>query len=113
MIKEPFDINNFPGEDYMMVCKTREQSEIFRRYLDSIGKRWRSGDSYIFLDYDDSTIGKGIAIGYFFYKNSKKNLDECYEHTEYSLYFDDFSWPGYNDPTDVSFSFEDMLCAGW
>ena len=111
MIKTSFDINNFPGEDYMMVCKTRGQSEIFRRYLDSTGKRWRSGDSYIFIDYDGSTIGCGIAIGYIFNRNVKKDIDSDYEHDENSLFFSDFKWDGYNDSTDITFSFEDMLCA--
>lgn len=110
MIKERFDINNYPDENYVMVCSTKEQSEIFREYLDSVGRKWRSGDRYTNLNYDVYVIDAGLDIGYFFNKNSKKDIDECYEHTEYSLYFDDFSWPGYNDSIDVSFSFEDMLC---
>ena len=41
-----FDINDYKGK-YVMHCKTEKEANDFCTYLDSIGKKWCSGDRYI------------------------------------------------------------------
>lgn len=46
MAKEKFDINNYPG-NYAMHVRTEEEAECFCKYLDSQGRQWRGGTSYL------------------------------------------------------------------
>lgn len=41
-----FNINDYKGK-YAMHCKTEEEAKIFCRYLDSVGRKWSDGDSYM------------------------------------------------------------------
>ena len=41
-----FNIDDYKG-DYVMHCKTEEEARNFLSYLDSIGKKWNSGGSYL------------------------------------------------------------------
>lgn len=41
-----FDINNYKGK-VVMHCKTEEEANNFLVYLDSIGKKWAGGQSYL------------------------------------------------------------------
>ena len=41
-----FNIDNYRG-NYAMHCKTEEEAESFCEYLNSLGKRWCDGDSYV------------------------------------------------------------------
>lgn len=41
-----FNINKYMG-NYAMHCKTKEEAKIFCRYLDSVGRRWADGTSYM------------------------------------------------------------------
>lgn len=41
-----FNINKYLG-NYAMHCKTEEEAKIFCRYLDSVGRRWADGTSYM------------------------------------------------------------------
>lgn len=41
-----FNINDYKGK-YAMHCKTEEEAKIFCRYLDSVGRKWGDGDSYM------------------------------------------------------------------
>lgn len=41
-----FNINKYEGI-YAMHCKTEEEAKIFCRYLDSVGRRWVNGTSYM------------------------------------------------------------------
>ena len=41
-----FNINKYLG-NYAMHCKTEEEAKIFLRYLDSVGRRWADGTSYM------------------------------------------------------------------
>lgn len=41
-----FNINKYEG-NYAMHCKTEEEAKIFCRYLDSVGRRWADGTSYM------------------------------------------------------------------
>lgn len=48
-----FNIDDYKGK-YVMHCKTEEEAEVFCRYLDSIGRRWKSNDSYLSENYWDN-----------------------------------------------------------
>lgn len=41
-----FNINKYMG-NYAMHCKTKEEAKIFCRYLDSVGRKWVDGTSYM------------------------------------------------------------------
>lgn len=41
-----FNINKYMG-NYAMHCKTEEEAKIFLRYLDSVGRKWVNGTSYM------------------------------------------------------------------
>lgn len=45
-----FNIDDYKGK-YVMHCKTKEEAEIFLKYLHSIGRLWSSGDSYLSESY--------------------------------------------------------------
>lgn len=47
-----FNINDYKGK-YVMHCKTEAEANDFCAYLDSIGKRWRSGSRYTDNTYYD------------------------------------------------------------
>jgi hypothetical protein len=47
-----FNIDDYKG-NYAMHCKTEKEAEDFYKYLDSVGKRWSSGDRYTELNYWD------------------------------------------------------------
>lgn len=45
-----FDIEDYKGK-YVMHCKTEKEAEIFCTYLDSIGRTWPTGESYLSTSY--------------------------------------------------------------
>lgn len=47
-----FNIDDYKGK-YVMHCKTKEEAEIFCKYLHSIGRTWNNGDSYLSKSYWD------------------------------------------------------------
>ena len=47
-----FNIDNYPG-NYCMHCATKEEALEFLQYLDSVGRTWNGGDSYLsFSNYN-------------------------------------------------------------
>ena len=54
-----FNINDYKGK-YVMHCKTEEEAKDFCNYLHKIGRRWRTGDSYIkrtnYEGYQENTV---------------------------------------------------------
>ena len=54
-----FNIDDYKGE-YVMHCKTEEEAKNFLFYLDSIGKKWCDGNSYLrgtkWYDYGPYTV---------------------------------------------------------
>lgn len=83
-----FDINNYKGK-YVMHCDTEEKANTFLFYLDSIGKRWDLGGSYLkdnyFSYYKEYTA-------YSFNKGQYCSVD-YFRRTDYIvLEFDDFDW---------------------
>lgn len=47
-----FDVEKYIGK-YVMHCKTKEEAEIFCKYLHSIGRTWSTGDAYLLENYWD------------------------------------------------------------
>ena len=88
LVKTKFNIKNYPGK-YVMCCKTHEESQIFSRYLNSIGKTWLSGGSYLQLDYYSRC---DQCISYNFNNGTYDHLD-YYKNEKYTiLEFEDFDW---------------------
>lgn len=88
-----FNINKYMG-NYAMHCKTEEEAKIFCRYLDSVGRRWGSGHSYISMtNWDD--YGPNTCYSF----NSGTYCDKIYylTHNCYTiLEFSDFEWDNKN-----------------
>lgn len=88
-----FNINKYEG-NYAMHCKTEEEAKIFCRYLDSVGRRWGSGHSYILMtNWDD--YGPNTCYSF----NSGTYCDKIYYLTRncYTiLEFSDFEWDNKN-----------------
>lgn len=88
-----FNINKYMG-NYAMHCKTEEEAKIFCRYLDSVGRRWGSGLSYISMtNWDD--YGPNTCYSF----NSGTYCDKIYYLTRncYTiLEFSDFEWDNKN-----------------
>lgn len=88
-----FNINKYEG-NYAMHCKTEEEAKIFCRYLDSVGRRWGSGYSYISMtNWDD--YGPNTCYSF----NSGTYCDKIYylTHNCYTiLEFSDFEWDNKN-----------------
>ncbi len=45
-----FNIEDYKGK-YVMHCKTEEEAKVFCAYLDSLGRIWYTGDSYLSTSY--------------------------------------------------------------
>lgn len=83
-----FNINKYEG-NYAMHCKTEEEAKIFCRYLDSVGRRWADGTSYMSM----TNWNYGPDTCYTF--NSGTYCDKTYFLTcnYYTiLEFSDFKW---------------------
>lgn len=88
-----FNINKYLG-NYAMHCKTEEEAKIFLRYLDSVGRKWIDGTSYMSMTkwrvYGPDTC-------YDFYNGTYCNKTyflTCYGYT--ILEFSDFEWDNKN-----------------
>lgn len=88
-----FNINKYLG-NYAMHCETEEEAKIFLRYLDSVGRRWADGTSYMSMtnwdDYDPDTCydfndGTYCVKRYFLTRNYYTILE-----------FSDFEWDNKN-----------------
>lgn len=95
-----FDINDYRGNGYVMHCDTKAKADVFLRYLNSCGRKWTDGESYLTEDcwevYEENTcyvfnIGQ---IGHYgalqapgFYGFGRWTI----------LEFDDFIWDGHRD----------------
>lgn len=45
-MKQIFDIKNY-GSSTVMYCENEQEGAIFQEYLDSVGRRWAGGFSYL------------------------------------------------------------------
>lgn len=84
-----FDIKNYAENTTVMHCPKESDYEIFSKYLDSIGRQWNNGNSYIYrnnynryktltcLNFTQGTFG---------------DLDYYINMGYRILEFDDFDW---------------------
>lgn len=88
-----FNINKYLG-NYAMHCKTEEEAKIFLRYLDSVGRKWVDGTSYMSMT---NWSVHGPDTCYDFYDGTYCNKTyflTCYGYT--ILEFSDFEWDNKN-----------------
>lgn len=90
-----FNINDYEGK-YVMHCKTEEEAEVFCRYLDSVGRKWCNGISYLqeneWIIYTDQTC---YAFNQSMYGSVFFLTDRNYTILEFS----DFEWDDSNVTT--------------
>lgn len=86
---------------YTMHCQTYEEAKVFTTYLHSLGRKWRTGRSYLKIhNYYAESYGYGKETCYFFNKGtvgSRAHIrflgDNC---KVVVLSFSDFNWDSYN-----------------
>lgn len=83
-----FDIEDY-NSCYVMHCKTKTQAEYFTSFLDSLGKRWSDGTSYLTLTYYED-YGKEIC--YHFTGGYVGNKEYFSDNGYIILEFDEFDW---------------------
>ena len=102
-MKFNFDDYRGRGKQYAMRCRNREEAEIFLTYLDSLGKRWSSGRSYLDLKYSWSPF----TPCYIFKQGLR--CEDGMSHITY-LEFSDFDWGDADDvPDKIEIAFEDLF----
>ena len=94
-MKPRFDINRYTDKRCAMVCRNEQEAVAFTRYLDSIGRRWLSGKSYL-AETHYSTIG-GVEKAYYFNQGTHGIPFE----TDAILYFNDFLWDDADEENNV------------
>lgn len=104
-----FEIDKY-DETYAMHCESKEENEAFSAYLDSIGKRWRSGDRYTQLSYYNK---KGDYMCFYFHIGTHGDVRHADDETKI-LRFSDFEWDGFlsaknAEDYDVSLSFDSLF----
>lgn len=82
-----FNINDYRGR-YAMHCKTEEEAKIFCHYLNSVGRKWNSGDSY--LSMTNWIINESDTC-YVFNNRTYSDVPTC-ERDYTILEFSDFDW---------------------
>lgn len=90
LVKPRFDIAKYVGK-YVMHVTTEDQAKIFCRYLDSVGKKWSSGNSY--LEYTHFDVYKNRTCYNFNVGDyGTDDIAYCPEYGWTILEFDDFDW---------------------
>ena len=83
-MKRRFDIDDYLG-NYVMHCSTEDEANVFLKYLNSVGRRWRNGASYLAFKVCKENIV------YYFNNGTFGNYDSV--SCEYViLEFDAFDW---------------------
>lgn len=89
-----FDIRDYKGR-CVMHCKTEDEAKVFCKYLDSIGRKWRSGASYL-LHVGWDAYKDQICYDFNSGRHSNKTF---YKRKEYKiLEFSDFEWDEMTKP---------------
>lgn len=82
-----FNLKDYPG-DYSMHCKTKKEDAEFSKLLDSLGKKWCSGASYLCENRWDTYKKKYC---HFFNEGMYGDTDFAKEHEYKILEWSDFS----------------------
>ena len=100
-----FDFDDYcgRGKRYAMRCRNRAEAEVFLTYLDSLGKHWSSGHSYLNLDFSWDPRWPC----YIFCEGLR--CEDGNSHFTY-LKFSDFDWGETDDiPDKIEITFEDLF----
>lgn len=98
----------YATDNVVMHCPTKESAEVFTRYLESIGRKWASGNKYSeygtrFCDYLDKTC-------YNFCLGTYSDLD-FYQRERYTiLEFEDFYWEELEGDLEMEVCADDVCC---
>lgn len=86
---------------YAMRCRDRKEAEIFLTYLDSLGRRWNGGRSYLDFDY-----GWDPDYPCFIFREGlRTGANSC---TVTLLEFSDFEW-GDEEPISIEMSLDSLF----
>ena len=94
-----FNIDDYKGK-YAMHCKTKEEAEDFCKYLDTLGKKWCSGKSYVEVSNWDR-YGKNTC--YNFISNSFSGF-RLYEKFDYKI----LEWSDFMQKKNQNFTKKDL-----
>ena len=84
-----FNINDYQGDNVCMHCATEDEANTFLAFLDSIGKTWCNGQSYLdYPRYDDY----GEDTCYFFNEGTYDSLQYARDAGWQVLDFADFEF---------------------
>ena len=106
MEKPIFNADDY-GDGVCMRCETDEEHDAFCEYLNSIDKRWRSGDRYTNRDYRNKYNGTMV---YYFNQGCFASMSDAEALGDTILYYKDFSWDF--QPEDVALTFDQLFCDG-
>ena len=90
-----FDISKY-GSKHVMLCPDQESASIFMRFLDSIGRTWCSGTSYLHRD-NWNTYKRNTCYRFTEGEYCRKSYFE--ENHYIILNFYDFEWDELAEPT--------------
>ena len=100
-----FEINSY-DEHHVMHCQTQEEAQAFLEFLDSIGLRWCSGQSYLesdhYKDYGSDTC-------YWFHDGSYGSRGFAVNDGFTILEFGDFDWD-VGEP-EITMNFDELFQA--
>lgn len=85
-----FDVSNYPSSSVVIHVSTEKEAKIFCDYLDKIGRKWNSGDSY--KDHTNFSFYKEDTC--YNFNGGAFSDKEYYQNFNYEiLEFKDFDWP--------------------
>jgi len=101
-----FRIEEYTDPRITMRCTTKDECDIFSRYLHRRGRRWSSGHSYETLSYF-----RGNQIFYYFNTGTYGTVPDI--NNDKILSFSDFDWEDHleDEPCEITFSFEALMNA--
>lgn len=105
-----FDVNDYKGT-YYMHCKTKEESDIFLEYLNSLGRKWVDGESYLSPGIYGTRYGKHVYDCYNFNcgQISSEGIIKDLNLDNRILEFSEFDWEGYDYDDDYEISNDDIF----
>ena len=85
--REIFELENYTDKNYVMICSNDEQSEVFAKFLDKNGKKWRDGHTYTTYQCWRSNNNSGTC--FIFNLGMQCDLDWCASDYQ-KLYFENY-----------------------
>ncbi len=99
-------IEEITNSDVAIHCKTEEEANVLLSYLNSIGRTWKSGDSYI---ERNSYKLYGHETCYSFNAGMYGPLSWYQQHNWTVYEFDDFFGDDFLDKPEINMNFDDLF----